>query len=70
MHEGIHAYLVLFFANDITKANIDFADLVVEFDKTKDLNSTHHEEFVHKFSSNISISLQEYGISKGYNLTK
>jgi hypothetical protein len=70
MHEGIHAYLVSFFANDITKANIDFADLVVEFAKTQDLNSAHHEEFVRKFSSNISISLQEYGISKGYNLTK
>ena len=70
MHKGIHSYLVSFFANDITKANIDFADLVVEFAKTQDLNSAHYEEFVRKFSSDISISLQEYGISKGYNLTK
>ena len=70
MHEGIHAYLVSFFANDITKANIDFADLVVEFAKTQDLNASHHEEFIRKFRSDLSTSLQEYGVSKGYKLTQ
>jgi hypothetical protein len=66
----VHAYLVAYFANDQSKADLEFADLVVEFAKTKDLGSSHHEEFVRKFTSDISTSLEVYGKSKGYDLTK
>ena len=36
----------------------------------RDLGSSHHEEFVRKFTSDISTSLEVYGKSKGCDLTK
>ena len=68
LHEGIHAYLVAYFANDPFNANKEYSVLFDEYIKTKnpDLNALHHNEMARKFVEQISFSLRDYGNSLNY----
>lgn len=68
LHEGVHAYLVAYFANDPLNANKEYSVLFDEYIKTKnpDLNALHHNEMARKFVEQISFSLRDYGNSLNY----
>ncbi|WP_461486402.1 hypothetical protein [Pedobacter sp.] len=68
LHEGIHAYLVAYFANDPINANKEYAVLFNNYMSAKrpDLNEIHHNEMARIFVEQIAISLEEYGDLKGY----
>ncbi len=71
LHEGIHAYLVAYFANDPLNANKEYSALFDAYFSSKrpDLNEIHHNEMARIFVDQIAISLREYGDSKGYTFS-
>lgn len=71
LHEGIHTYLVAYFANDPTNANKEYSVLFNNYISAKrpDLNEIHHNEMARLFVSQIAISLREFGDSKNYTFS-
>lgn len=73
LHEAIHAYLTVYFKVDPSSATISFPQLVDDFKKNSfngNLNSVQHAEFVRNFISQIALALEDFGKSKGYDLSK
>ncbi|WAC41198.1 hypothetical protein [Pedobacter sp. SL55] len=71
LHEGIHAYLIAYFANDPINANKEYSVLFDNYFSIKrpDLNEIHHNEMARIFVDQIAISLELYGDLKGYSFT-
>ncbi len=68
LHESVHAYLVTYFMTDPLAASKSYPQLLQDYFQLQDANAAHHIEITRSFVNDIAIALQEFGISKGYNL--
>lgn len=70
MHESVHAYLGAFFADDPNLAGAAYSDMVMAYAThvNATANDLQHDEMVRGWVQDIADALQQYGISKGYNL--
>jgi hypothetical protein len=72
LHESVHSYLVAYFHTDPINGNNSnttaYPDLLKDLEKTKhpNFNDLQHNEMIRNFMDDISKSLQEYSILKGY----
>ena len=70
MHEGIHAYLLSYFANDNSLARAEYVALINAMTAGSGLtqNQIQHNYMASGWINDLSLSLREYGTSMGYNL--
>ena len=71
LHESIHAYIVASFGVNYTQAQLTFADYFREYQNSRNpnLNDLQHAEIVRNYVNDIAVSLKNYGVVKGYNLS-
>lgn len=69
LHESVHAYLVVYFRTDPLAASKSYPQLLQDYQQLQDANAAHHIEMTRSFVNDIAVALEEYGISKGYNLS-
>ncbi|RXR20898.1 hypothetical protein EQG63_02875 [Flavobacterium amnicola] len=70
IHESVHAYLSVYFATNSPGFIGNYPNMVNDWGILQNWNAVHHEEFARSLVNEIANSLQEYGISKGYNLPR
>ena len=68
IHESIHAYLTVYFANDPINANKDYPGMLNAWYISHDINAIQHDQMVASFIDDIAASLKQIGISLGLNL--
>lgn len=69
LHESVHAYLVAYFKLNKPGFVANYPTMVQEWGTYNNWNAVHHEEFARSLVGSIAISLQEYAVNKGYNIT-
>ena len=69
LHESVHAYLVVYFRTDPLAASRTYSQLLQDYYQHNNANTAHHIEMTRSFVNEIALALEEYGTSKGYNLT-
>ncbi|RIV52376.1 hypothetical protein D2V93_04310, partial [Flagellimonas taeanensis] len=70
LHEGVHAYLAAEFAISRPNWIATYPQMVAEWGRLKNWNAVHHEEIARSIVNDIAVSLEEYGIRKGYKLSR
>lgn len=69
LHESIHAYLASQFAISRPNWIATYPEMVEDWGQLQNWNDVHHEEIARSIVNDISLSLQEYGNSRGYNFS-
>jgi hypothetical protein len=70
LHESIHAYLSVYFSSDPKNFVLTYSQMVQDWGTLQNWNDVHHEEFARSLVNQIANSLEEYAVSKGYNLPR
>jgi hypothetical protein len=70
LHESVHAYLVTYFANTPAYSTVSYPDLLAAYaaDASNNPNNPQHSSMAKGWLIDLAWALEQYGISKGYNL--
>lgn len=69
LHESIHANLAIDYAINRPNFIANYPAMVTDWGKLQNWNDVHHEEIAKSIVKDVAIALEEYGKTRGYNLT-
>lgn len=70
IHESIHAYLASSYKISRSNWIATYPQIVQDWGVNQNWNDVHHEEIARSLVKSVALTLESYGINKGYNLNK
>lgn len=70
LHEAVHAYFVVYYSKNRPGFMGTYPQMVQDWNIYQNWNQVHHEEFARSLVRDIADALQEFGINRGYSLSR